>query len=79
MWNRGNLYLNEALFNHHNEEYHGSKLKPPVEADDDKHEQGAMIPYRITEKAVEVKPGGELAENKSFAPLHGKCDECETD
>ena len=38
-----------------------------------------MIPYRITEKAVEVKPGKEIAENKSFAPLHGKCDECETD
>ena len=32
----GNLYLNETLYNHHNEEYHGSNLKPPAEADDDK-------------------------------------------
>ena len=38
-----------------------------------------MIPYRITEKAVEVIPGGELDENRGFAPLHGKCDKCETD
>ena len=35
----GGLYLNEALFNHHNEKYHGSNLKPPAEADDDKHEE----------------------------------------
>ena len=33
------LYLNEAQFKQHNEEYHGSNLKPPAEADDDKREE----------------------------------------
>ena len=56
----GNLYLNETLFNHHNKEYHGSTLKPPAESDDDKHEKGTMMPYRITERAVEVKSRKEL-------------------
>ena len=43
-----------------------------------KHEQRTMVSFGITEKAVEIKPGKELAEYKSFAPLYGKCDECET-
>ena len=38
-----------------------------------------MIPCRIEEEAVEVKLGGEIAENKSLAPLHVKCDKCNTD
>ena len=75
----GKTYISEALCNNHSEKYHGSKPEPPAEADDNKHEQRAMIPYRIREKAVEITPGGELDKNRSFALLHGTCDEREKD
>ena len=35
----GSLWSNEAQFYQHNKEYHGSNLKPPEEANDDKHEE----------------------------------------
>ena len=72
----GKPYISEALCNHHSKEYHGSKPEPPAEADDNKHDQEAMIPYR---KAVDITPEGELDKNRSVAPLHGTCDECEID
>ena len=62
-----------------NQEYHGSKPEPPAEADDKKHDQRAMIPYRKRKKAVDITHGEELDKNTSVATLYGTCDECEID
>ena len=74
----GNSRINEEHLKKHTGEYHRQKLKALAEADNIKHGQRAMSPYGITEKTEEMKPGKELGEYKSFAPLYGQCAECET-
>ena len=56
--------------------YHRAKVKAPEKADNIK--QRITKPHGITEKTEEKKPGKGLGEYKSFIPLYGKCDECET-
>ena len=73
----GNLRINEAHLKKHTGEYHRAKVKAPEEADNIKHGQRTTNPHGITEKTEDMKPGKELGEYKSFAPLYSNCDNCE--